>query len=104
MGIKPTRKQYSKEFKLDVIQQSYLRDNIRELASELGLRPALIYKWRAAYEQRSGSDTPVFTGQGIAAMSPEQQEIAQLKRQLADAKMERDILKKAIGIFGKSDG
>jgi transposase len=46
----------------------------------------------------------VFTGNGVAAMSPEQQEIAQLKRQLADAKMERDILKKAIGIFGKSDG
>lgn len=104
MANKPTRKKYSKEFKLDVIQQSYLRDNIRELAGELGVRPALIYKWRAAYEQRAGSDTPVFTGQGVAAMSPEQQEIAHLKRQLADAKMERDILKKAIGIFGKSDG
>ena len=104
MGIKSSRKQYSKEFKLDVIQQSYLRENIRELATELGLRPGLIYKWRSAYKERTGSDTPVFTGQGVAAMSPEQQEITQLKRQLAEAKMERDILKKAIGIFGKSDG
>lgn len=104
MGIKPTRKQFSTEFKLDVIQQSYLRENIRELANELGLRPALIYKWRASYEERTDSETPVFTGNGVAAMSAEQQEIARLKRQLADAKMERDILKKAIGIFGKSDG
>ena len=104
MGLKPTRKQYSTEFKLDVIQQSYLRENIRELAHELGLRPALIYKWRARYEERSDTDKPVFTGQGVPAMSPEQQEITQLKRELADARMERDILKKAIGIFGKTNG
>lgn len=104
MRNKPTRKKYSKQFKMDVIQQSYLRDNIRELATELGLRPALIYKWRAAYEARTGSEIPAFTGNGIVARSPEQQEIARLKRELADAKMERDILKKAIGIFGKSDG
>ncbi|WP_416221641.1 transposase [Rhodohalobacter sp.] len=32
-----------------MIQQSYQRENISELASELGLKPALIYKWRAAY-------------------------------------------------------
>ena len=44
-----TRKQYTRQFKLDVIAQSYQRDNIQELASELGLTPALIYKWRAAY-------------------------------------------------------
>lgn len=48
MGKKQNRKNYTKEFKLDVIQQSYRRENITELASELGLRPALIYKWRAA--------------------------------------------------------
>jgi transposase-like protein len=28
------RQTYSKQFKLDVIQQSYQRDNIRELADE----------------------------------------------------------------------
>jgi len=33
MGKKKTRKCYTKEFKLDVIQQSYLRENISELAS-----------------------------------------------------------------------
>ncbi|MDZ7691804.1 MAG: transposase [Balneolaceae bacterium] len=35
------RRTYSKEYKLDVIQQSYQRDNIRELADELGLILAL---------------------------------------------------------------
>jgi len=104
MGIKPNRDQFSTEFKLDVIQQSYLRGNIRELANELGLRPALIYKWRATYQEQKDSGKPVFTGNGVPALSSEQLEIAQLKRQLADVRMERDILKKAIGIFGKNDG
>ena len=103
MGKKNTRKQYSKEFKLDVIQQSYLRENIRELATELGLRPALIYKWRSAYEQRSSSDQP-FPGNGVEKRTPEQEELRRVKAELAEARMERDILKKAIGIFGKRNG
>ena len=42
MGKKKTHKRYSKEIKLDVIQQSYLRLNIRELADELWLRTELL--------------------------------------------------------------
>lgn len=103
MGKKNTRKQYSKEFKLDVIQQSYLRENIRELANELGLRPALIYKWRSAYEQQGSSDQQ-FPGNGVVKRTPEQEELRRVKAELAEARMERDILKKAIGIFGKRNG
>lgn len=104
MGKKTTRKQYSKQFKLDVIQQSYLRDNIRELASELGLRPTLIYKWRAAYESKEPSDTDPFPGNGVQSLTPEQAELKRIKAENAQLRMERDILKKAIGIFGKTNG
>ncbi|MEX1130396.1 MAG: transposase [Candidatus Woykebacteria bacterium] len=101
MGKNNTRKQYSKEFKLDVIQQSYLRENISELASELGLKPALIYKWRAACGTGS---TESFPGKGVEKVTPEQAELRRLKSELAETRMERDILKKAIGIFGKTSG
>lgn len=101
MGRKKTRKKYSKEFKLDVVQQSYLRDNIRELASELGLRVALIYKWRAAYDTGSPGG---FSGNGVEKRSPEQEELQRMKAENAELRMERDILKKAIGIFGKTNG
>lgn len=101
MGKKKTRKSYSKQYKLDVIQQSYLRDNISELASELGLSPALIYKWRAAYG--GGSPNP-FPGKGVENLSPEQAELQRIKAENAELRMERDILKKAIGIFGKTNG
>lgn len=95
------RRTFTKEFKLDVIQQSHQRENIRELADELGLRVGLIYKWRAAYQDKPDTS---FSGRGVEALTAEQQELARLKRELADARMERDILKKAIGIFGKTHG
>lgn len=101
MSKKKTRKSYSKEFKLDVIQQSYLRDNIRELASELGLRPALIYKWRAAYD---GGSPDSFPGKGVEKVTPEQAELQRIKTENAELRLERDILKTAIGIFGKTNG
>ncbi len=43
MTTKQTRRTFSKEYKLDVIQQSYRCGNIVELARDLDLRPELIY-------------------------------------------------------------
>lgn len=101
MAEKQTRRTFTKEFKLDVIAQSYQRENIRELADELGIRPELIYRWRSDYE---GSPEVSFPGHGNPKQSPEQQELARLQRELADVRTERDILKKAIGIFSKRNG
>lgn len=98
---KQTRRSFNKEYKLDVITQSYARENIKELANELGLRPELIYRWRSEYE---GNPQGSFPGQGIPRHTPEEAELARLQRENADLRMERDILKKAIGIFSKKNG
>ena len=45
-----------------------------------------------------------FPGHGNPKMTAEQKEIAKLKKELREAKLERDILKKAVSIFSKSDG
>ena len=101
MAEKQKRKQYTKAYKLDVIQQSYRCENIRALANELGIRPALIYKWREAY----GIDGPqAFPGKGVEQVTPEQAEFRRLQAENRELRMERDILKKAIGIFGKTNG
>ncbi|WP_445665333.1 transposase [Fodinibius sp. AD559] len=94
------RQTYSKQFKLDVIQQSYQRDNIRELANELGIDPGLIYAWRSKYKTQPQQ---AFPGKGIPSRTPEEKELAKLKKELADVRMERDILKKAMGIFTKKN-
>jgi len=67
------RRTYSKEFKLDVIKQSYQRDNIRELADELGIDPGLIYAWRSKYKQQPQQ---AFPGKGI----PSRSRVARLMR------------------------
>ena len=96
-----TRKKYSKEFKLDVVQQSYQRDNLSELARELGLQPKSIYRWRDAFEDKPNH---AFPGNGKRTPTSDQSECERLKAENAELRMERDILKKAIGIFGKTNG
>lgn len=71
-----------------------------EIAEELGIRTELIRRWKREHEEyREGS----FSGRGNANMTSEQKEIAQLKRELREAQLERDILKKAVSIFSKGD-
>ena len=96
MSKKQTRRTFSKEFKLDVINQSERCEKITELATDLGLRPALIYRWRAEFK---GDPQRSFPGNGVEKQTPDEKKIARLQRELADMRMQRDILKKAMGIF-----
>jgi transposase len=74
---------------------------IKEVAKELGLRSEIVRRWRREFEEKpSGS----FSGHGNPGLTPEQQEIATLKKQLRETELEREILKKAVSIFSKSDG
>lgn len=95
------RKVYSREFKLQTVELSYTRENIKELAHELDLRPELIYRWRSEFACKESRSFP---GNGRVNLTEEESEVARLKKELADMRMERDILKKAVGIFSKSDG
>jgi transposase len=95
------RRQYDREFKLMTVELSKNREDINNLAQELGIKPDLIYRWRREFSKKeSGS----FPGQGHVSQTPAEAEIARLKKQLREAELERDILKKAVSIFSRSDG
>ena len=96
-----TRRKFDREFKLRAVEMSYNRDNIKELAHELDVLPELIYRWRREFASK---DKASFTGNGNKRMSDEESEVVRLQKELAEMRMERDILKKAVGIFSKSDG
>ena len=99
--MKKERRRFTKDFKLNAVELSYSRSNIVELANELNVRPELLYRWRselASYQVKS------FPGNGKQIMIEEESQLAQLKKELSEMRMERDILKKAVGIFSKSDG
>ena len=75
------------------------RSSLTELARELCIRVTMLYKWHKEYEKFG---TGSFPGTGTLKLSPEQKIISDLQAKLKDAELERDILKKAIGIFSKS--
>ena len=91
------RKIYDAAFKIKAVELSNERSNITELARELGIRVSMLYKWRKDYD-KFGS----FPGNGILKQTSEQKLISELEAKLKEAELERDILKKAVGIFSKS--
>ena len=96
--MKRQKRYYSKDFKEKAVLLSYKRDNIKELADELGVAVARIYKWRAINETNS-----VFR----VSSKPKQEELAEIKRltkELKNTKLELEILKKAVHIFSRSNG
>jgi len=95
------RRKYDREFKQMVVELSHQRGSIADLAKEMDIRHDLIYRWRREAETHQEASFP---GQGNMILTEEQKEIARLKKELRDAELERDILKKAVSIFSKSDG
>ena len=95
------RKNYEKEFKLMAVELMNSGKTSIEVGEELDIAPDLVRRWRREYLKfNSGS----FSGNGVPNMTPEQKEIVKLKKELADAKLDAEILKKAISIFSKGDG
>ena len=91
------KRQYNNEFKAEAVRLSYQRDNIKELADELGIQVQRIYKWRAV--DRGTVKTKV-----TPIKKQEEQEVKELRKALKNAQLELEILKKAVHIFSKSDG
>jgi len=79
---------------------SYERNNIKELASELGVTPERIYKWRAEFSRHGEASFP---GHGVERLSDEGKLVKELEKELRNTKLELEILKKAIAIFSQTD-
>ena len=94
---KRNRRTYTKEFKLEAVQLVETRDgNASEVARKLGISPDLVNRWRREYNADKEYSFP-----GLGNLKEPEEELRKLKKELADTKMERDILKKALGIFSK---
>ncbi len=91
---------FTREFKLEAIR--LLEEGKKpaaDLARELGIRRNQLYKWKEQKDKRGDS---VFPGHGRrAGTSSESEEIIRLKRELAKAKEETEILKKAAAFFAR---
>lgn len=90
---------FDDEFKRMAVELSKMKSSVKEAAIELDIDASRLSKWR---------NNPQFNGgkimMDIVGLSEEQMEIRRLKKALKNAELERDILKKAVGIFSKGDG
>ena len=95
MEEKTPRRQYDTEFKAEAVRlvtEGGLRPTA--VARELGISSQMLGQWRRQLAQHPTPEQ-AFVGQGHDRAA----EVTQLKRRIAVLEMERDILKKAIGIF-----
>lgn len=99
--MQTTRRHYDKEFKRMAVELVESGKSTSEVGNDLGIAPDLVRRWRREF---TANQTGCFSGHGNENLTPEQKEIAQLKKELREAKLEAEILKKAVGIFSKSDG
>ena len=99
--MEKSRRKFDPEFKRMAVELCNSGKTSTQVGLELGIRAELVSRWKREFKSNpSGS----FSGNGNVNLTPEEKEIARLKKELREAQIERDILKKAVSIFSKNDG
>ena len=91
------RRTYDRQFKVDAVR--LLKESGKtatEIADNLGIKRDLLSRWK---KELADETRKAFTGKG----NPRDEEVARLKKEIADLRMERDILKKAMAIFSQPE-
>ncbi|MCC6610398.1 MAG: transposase [Burkholderiales bacterium] len=92
-----TRRKFTDEFKREAVKlASQPGMTVTTVARELGVERSVLRAWARKTEEGRYEPTP-----GKPLKSDSHAENEQLRRELARVKMERDILKKALGYFAK---
>jgi transposase len=97
MSEQKTRRRYDRAFKEGAVRLVIEKgQTLAGTARDLGITENMLTRWKKEYLE---DQEQAFPGQG--RMKPEEAEIHQLKRRVADLEQEREILKKALVIFSK---
>ena len=98
-----TRREFSPEFKREAVTLLETSGRpLMQVAMEVGISPSMLRNWRAVVRDgatRSRAAAPVVPP--LPSPADQASEITRLKRELDRTRMERDVLKKAIGIFAE---
>jgi transposase len=93
VGEKGKKKRFDRDFKISAVKMvTEGGHKAAEVARSLGIHQNQLYNWKRKF---SDQGEEAFPGKGHLT------ELAALRRKLRDVEMERDILKKAVGIFSK---
>ena len=97
--VEKGRRQYDPEFREDVLKMVFSGRSVSEVATSLGIRENLIHQWKVRYQKSKETSTPGsnVAADGIVTFA----EHERIKGRLREVEQERDILKKALGIFSR---
>lgn len=90
-------KVYKNDFKVMIVELLQSGRSVKEVTHEYSLNDSMVRRWRREFKSKFGD----FSKKRIVPES--EQELKALKKELREVKLERDILKKAVSIFSKSD-
>jgi transposase-like protein len=91
------KRRFDRQFKIDAV--TLLKNSgktHKEVADDLGIPRDALSRWKRELEQ---ADVRVFPGHG----NLRDEELARLRKENAELKIERDILKKAMAIFSRPE-
>lgn len=92
-----TRRQYDKAFKEEAVRLvTEGHRKVSSVARDLGIEANMLYRWKRELET---GGMEAFPGKGKSGSTEEENE--KLRKQLAIAEEERDILKKALAVFSR---
>jgi transposase len=90
---------YTEAFKLEALELWKASDkSAAQIERDLGITKGMLLKWRDRYQVKVENGTVKLVPSELEAA---QAEVRRLRRELAVAEQERDILKKAVSIFSK---
>ena len=94
---KKNRTVQTREFKVEAVKLALQGDrSLQEVADNLGIHISNLRRWNKAYLAEGDH---AFPGQG--RLPADEEEIRRLRREVEVLRQERDILKKAVGIFSQ---
>ena len=89
------RRQYDDALKKDVVNMVVHQGrNVQEVSESLGIKANLVHRWKREYLDASPSSN--------SSAAPTE-DVLSLQKRIRDLEMERDILKKALGIFSQKN-
>ncbi len=80
-------RKYDDDYKREAVKKIHDGQSVASLSRELGVAESLLHNWRR---------------QAVETSSDAEREVIALRKKLREVEMERDILKKAALIFGRS--
>jgi len=91
------RRAFDRQFKVDAVSLVVNGGRtIVDVARDLGIDANTLYRWKREFTKE---EKEAFPGKG--RLSPQEEELRRLRRELAEAKEDSEILKKALAFFSK---